>query len=73
MQDICGINMPPERIKDFIAGLFCNPSLNGNSFFLKACISGECDRCGNFSLLGECMHESSLDEFGQQLVDVKKF
>jgi hypothetical protein len=72
MQDICGINMPPETIKDFIAGLLCEPS-NGNLFYLKACISRKCDRCGNFSFLGECMHESSLHEFGPQLVDVNFF
>jgi hypothetical protein len=71
MQDICGINMSPKTITYFIAGLFCEHS-NGKLFYLKACISGKCDRCGNFSFLGECIHEISLHEFGQQLVDVKK-
>lgn len=49
----CGINMPLETIKEFIAGLFCEPS-NGHLFYLNSCIFGQCNRCGNLSLLGEC-------------------
>ena len=69
----CGItNMIFESINEFIAKLFCeNP--NEHSFYLKACISKQCIRCGNFSLLVVCFHETSEHIFGQQLVDVKRF
>lgn len=46
--------------------------LDDQSFYSNACISGKCSIYGNLSFLGECMHESSDDEFGQILVDFKK-
>ena len=61
----CGItNVLFESINEFIAKLFYeNP--NEQPFYLKACISRECIRCGNFSLLGVCLHETSEHIFGQ--------
>lgn len=53
-----------KQSKDFIVGLFCELS-NRHLFYLKSCIFGKCDICGNFSLLGECMYEISLHECGQ--------
>jgi len=64
--------MPSENINEFIARLFYETP-NDQLFYFKACISRECIRCGNFSLLEGCMHEISEHQFGQQLVDVKKF
>lgn len=68
----CGFNMPFESINAFISSLFCQIP-DDQSFYPNACISGPCHLCGNLSLLEECVHESSLHEFGQTLVDVKKF
>lgn len=68
----CGINIPPETIKEFISSLFCNPP-NKQYFLSNACVSGVCDICGNLALLDECLHENLSIDFGQQLVDVKRF
>lgn len=68
----CGINIPLETIKEFISSLFCNP-LNKQNFIFNACVFGVCDICGNPALSDECLHKNISNDFGQQLVDVKRF
>ncbi|WP_233109395.1 hypothetical protein, partial [[Clostridium] innocuum] len=59
----CGINIPPETVKEFISNLFCNPP-NEQFYLLNACVSGVCDVCGNLTLLDECLHENISFDFG---------
>ncbi|WP_233109406.1 hypothetical protein, partial [[Clostridium] innocuum] len=60
----CGIQIPPQVIKEFISSLFCNPH-NDQYFLFNACVSGVCNICGNLALLDECFHETPTTEFGQ--------
>ena len=46
----CGIDMPPESIREFISSLFCEKS-NDRLFYLSSFISGQCINCENLSFL----------------------
>jgi hypothetical protein len=57
------INISPQTIKEFISCLLCKPP-NELSCLFNTCFLGVCDICDILALLGECLHEKNLIEFG---------
>lgn len=64
--------IPLNASRDFIASIMC-PRHEGQKYYEKSCLYGDCSRCSGFSLLNRCIHGSDEHQFGSMIVEMQSF
>ena len=64
--------IPSNASRDFIISIMC-PRHEGQKYYGKSCLYGNCSRCSGFSLLNHCIHGSDEDKFGILVMEMQSF
>ena len=64
--------IPPNALRDFIANIMC-PRHEGQKYYGKSCLYGNCSRCSGFSLLNHFIHGSDGHQIGNMSVEMHSF
>ena len=49
------------------------PRKYGQTYYLKQCVEGSCNKCGGISLWSECIHGSEDQPFGNTIVEKQNY
>ena len=64
--------IPMNSSRDFIDSVIC-PRHEGQKYYGKSCLYGNCSRCSGFALLNRCIHGSDEHQFGNMSVEMQSF
>ena len=64
--------IPPNASRYFISNVMF-PMHEGQKYYGKSCLYGNCSRCSGFSLLNHCIHGSDEHQFGSMIVEMQSF
>ena len=66
------MGIPPNASRDFIGNVMC-PRHEGQKYYGKSCLYGNCSRCSGFSLLNHYIHGNDEHQFGSMIVEMQSF
>ena len=64
--------IPPNASRYFITSIMCLRQ-EGQKYYVKSCLYGDCSRCSGFALLNRCIHGSDEHQFGNMSVEMQSF